>query len=380
MTPRIPLAKPEITEADREAVLKVLDTPHLSMGPRVREFEESIAAYLGGGHAVAVNSGTSALHLAIKLLKIPSGSEVILPSFAFGAVLNAVVQEQLMPVFVDIEKDTYNTTPQLIQDAITPRTRAILAVHTFGRPLDMRSIVALATARGIPVIEDACEALGAEADARTVGSFGDFGVFAFYPNKQITTGEGGILFTRDPKLAEHAARLRNQGRDVSQDWYQHAEIGYSYRISDMNCALGTSQLRRIQGIITKREELAGCYNRRLARIDDVLRPSLSVSSGRASWFCYVIQLREEFTREDRDRVCELVTQKGIGIGRYFPPLHRQPLLAEHPAQLKSNLLITEFVADRVIALPFFNQLAEAEIDEVCVALEDSVSEVRARKI
>src|ERR1041385_2957231 len=252
MTIRIPLAKPEITEADRDAVLSVLRTPHLSTGPKLEEFERAICNYTGSKHAVAVNSGTSALHLAIRALNLERGSEVILPSFSFSALLNVILQEGLRPKFVDIDPATYNTSPELVERAITKRTRLILAVHTFGIPVDVGMMLDASTAavrgRGGPrhpvhVIEDACEALGAEVRGQKAGTLGEAGLFAFYPNKQITTGEGGVLVTADDSLAAKARVLRNQGRDPGLDWLQNVEVGFSYRISDINCAQLMSEMR-----------------------------------------------------------------------------------------------------------------------------------------
>ncbi len=428
MTLRIPLAKPEVTEADREAVMDVLRTPHLSLGPKVAEFEQAICDYTGSKFAVAVNSGTSALHLAVRELGLKAGDEVILPSFTFSAVLNVILQEGLRPRFVDIDPATYNTTVEVVERAITPQTRLIIVVHTFGIPVDVDALreVALrgssragehSTAHGagprrtIHVIEDSCEALGAEVHGRRAGTLGEAGLFAFYPNKQITTGEGGVLVTSDARLSEHARRLRNQGRDAALDWHQHAEIGYSYRLSDINCALGISQLKRIEKIIAQRQELAEIYDRELSRIGEIVRPSLTSAVGRISWFVYPIRLTEEFSAKDRDWICEWLARKGIASGRYFAPLHRQPVLANpfaksakgwgtqgkplSPKQSKASLkgwggpvksqLVassglehTEFVADRVIALPFFNELAAAEIQDVCGALEESVRELRRK--
>jgi perosamine synthetase len=398
MKVRIPLAKPEITEADRDAVLNVLGTPYLSIGPKLAEFEQAICAYVGCKYAVAVNSGTSALHVAVRALGLERGAEVILPSFTFSALLNVILQEGLRAKFVDIDPETYNTTPELVAAAITPQTRLILAVHTFGFPVDVKSIGEVAKEYGISrarphstslragprhtahIIEDACEALGAEVGGRKVGSIGDAGLFAFYPNKQITTGEGGVLVTSSERLASHARRLRNQGRDPKLDWLQYAEVGFSYRISDINCALGVSQLQRIESVIERRQKLAEIYDRELAKTVDMHRPPITSKVGRISWFVYPIRLRKDFSRADRDWICESMLRKGIATGRYFAPLHLQPVLASSIGQAKSELRLpqTEFVADRIIALPFFNELTEKQIQEVCGALEESVRELRRK--
>jgi perosamine synthetase len=374
---RIPLAKPEVTDADREAVLEVLRSPFLSMGPYLHQFEKAICAYVGCKFAVAVNSGTSALHLALKTLDLRPGSEVILPSFAFVAPLNVLLQEKLRPVFVDIDPGTLNATPENVEAAITERTGAIIAIHTFGRPLAIGQLRKIADKHKIYLIEDACESLGAEVSERKAGSFGDVGVLAFYPNKQITTGEGGIFLTSNERLADHARRLRNQGRDASLDWYQQAEPGYSYRLSDINCALGLEQLRRIESIVARRQALAALYENKLASNADILTPNLQLNSGRISWFTYVVQLSADYDRDDRGWICDRLITRGIGAGRYFAPLHLQPVLRNFPPQ--ANLPVTEHVADRVLALPFFNQMTSAEVDEVCDQLKESLAELRRRK-
>ena len=381
---RIPLAKPEITDSDREAVMDVLRTPHLSSGPKVQEFEQAICDYTGSKYAVAVNSGTSALHVAVLALDLEPGAEVILPSFTFSALLNVILQEGLQPKFVDIDPESYNATPELIAAAVTEKTRLILAVHTFGIPADVPGIIR-AISRGpsragrprhtIQVIEDACEALGAQVGGRKVGTLGDAGLFAFYPNKQITTGEGGVQVTSDERVARQARILRNQGRDPTLSWEDHAEIGFSYRLSDINCAIGISQLKRIEHLMEKRQHLAESYDRRLCRVKDLICPPLSNSIGRISWFVYAVRLSSRFTRADRDWICDSLARKGIATGKYFAPLHRQPVLRSTQVKV-SSLPNTEFVADRIIALPFFNELTATEIEEVSTMLEDSIHDCR----
>jgi perosamine synthetase len=392
MIARIPLAKPEVADADRDAVLDVLRTSHLSMGPKLGELEQVICDYIGCKYAVAVNSGTSALHLAVRALNLEAGAEVVLPSFTFSALLNVILQEGLRPRFVDIDPETYNVTPELVAAAMTPHTRLVLAVHTFGFPVDaesLRNVIERFTQlrAGRPhhtgnthVIEDACEALGAEVCGTKAGAFGDAGLFAFYPNKQITTGEGGVLVTSSEKIASRARKLRNQGRDPELDWLQHAEIGFSYRLSDINCALGISQMKRIDEIIARRQKLAEIYDRELAAISNIRRSPLQSDVGRISWFVYPIQLAREFTRAARDRICESMLHKGVATGRYFAPLHLQPVFrrAMWRGAPKLQLPNTEFVADRIIALPFFNQLTEKEIQDVCGALAESIDDLRRK--
>jgi perosamine synthetase len=357
----IPLSQPDITEAEIEAVTAVLRTPRLSLGPKLVEFEQAMAAYVGVDHAIAVNSGTSGLHLCIRALGIGEGDEVIVPSFTFIAAANAIRYERARPVFIDIDAATLNLDPAKIESAITPRTRAIMVVHTFGVPAQMGSILEIAKRHQLLVIEDACEAIGAQYKGRSVGSFGDAAVFAFYPNKQITTGEGGMIVTRDARLATKMRALRNQGRYDSDDWLQHSEVGYNYRISEMNCALGVAQLGRIEEILKMREDVARLYQTELEDVSELILPPLSFPDIRISWFVYVVRLAKRFTAADRDALMAHVQAEGIGCARYFAPIHLQPSYAEwRDAQLP----VTETVAARTLALPFFNRLSTAQISEV----------------
>ncbi len=367
---KIPLAKPQVLEPDIDAVVRVLRTPQLALGPKLVEFEEAIAAYVGCPFAVAVNSGTSALHLAVRCLDLNEGDEVIVPSFAFPAVANVLLQEHLTPVFVEIDARTLNITAAAIEEAVGPKTRAVIVVHTFGYPAEMDTICEVVGKHKLALIEDACEALGAEVRGKRVGTFGDAGLFAFYPNKQITLGEGGVLVTSKPEMARRSKVLRSQAKDDSLDWAaQHVEVGYSYRISDINCALGTAQLSRIEEMLQTRERLARLYDARLSGYTAVLRPLIDCPYGRISWFAYVIQLAPNFGRTDRDRVWQGLLDRGIGAGRYFAALHNQPVLLGKYRQAGS-LALTESGAERVLALPFFVGITEAEVNEVCSVLTE----------
>jgi perosamine synthetase len=313
--------------------------------------------------------------LAFRLLNLPAGSEVILPSFAFAAPLNVLLQENLRPIFVDIDLSTLNTTPEIVETAITPKTKAIIAIHTFGRPLDAHKLREMADGRGLFLIEDACEALGSEIQGRKAGSFGHISVLAFYPNKQITTGEGGVLVTDKLEWAEHARRLRNQGRDPSLDWYQQAEVGFSYRLSEMNCALGLEQLKRIKNIVERRKTLAELYHARLAGISEIVRPALATPHCAISWFVYCVQITADYSVKDRDAICTSLADRGIATARYFAPLHLQPVAKNISAPQLPN---TEFAADRILALPFFHELTESQIAEVCTALQESIYALRRK--
>lgn len=369
---RIPLSSPDIKAPEIAAVTSVLRTSTLSLGPKLEEFESALAHYSGTSHAIAVSSGTGALHLCIRALGIGEGDEVILPSFAFIAVANAVRYERAVPVFVDVEAETLNLDPNKVEAAITAKTRAILVVHTFGCPAALSTIIGIARRYHLSVIEDACEAIGAEYAGHKVGSFGDVGVFAFYPNKQITTGEGGVIVTQHAEIAECARWLRNQGRDPSRDWLQHTGLGYNYRLPEMSCALGIEQLKRIDAILKRRAEIASGYERRLRSNVHLRLPPLSLPERAISWFAYVVRLSGRFAQCHRDRIYHAMSDRGIGCGRYFAPIHLQP--AYHATLTPgTGLRVTEWHAARTLALPFFNEIAEAQMDEVCAVLNELAS-------
>lgn len=363
----IPLARPDITELERKAVLEVLNTPNLSLGPKLEEFEKKLAEYAGVKYAVAVNSGTSALHLIVKALGIKEGDEVITTPFSFIASANCILFERARPVFVDIEPKMLNIDPARIEERITDRTKAILAVDVFGHPADWDRLQEIADKHNLKLIEDSAEALGAEYKGKKAGSFGDAAILAFYPNKQITTGEGGMILTNDEEIASLCRSLRNQGRGEGGGWLQHERLGYNYRLSDINCALGVAQLARIDEILAKRERVAQMYNQRLKEIDGVEIPYVSPKV-KMSWFVYVIRLSEEYSREDRDRILQELKRRGIGCSNYFQPIHLQPFYRELGYR-EGDFPVTEGVAARTIALPFYNNLSEREIDYVASNLK-----------
>ena len=346
--------------------MAVLSTPHLSLGPKLPEFECAVAGRVGVRHAVAVNSGTSGLHLAVKAADLGPNDEVITTPFSFVASANCVLYEGAIPRFVDIDPDTYNIDVRQIERAITSRTRAILPVHSFGRPCPMHEILDLARRRDLIVIEDACEALGATYHGRAVGSFGQTGVFAFYPNKQITTGEGGVVATNDLRVASLCRSWRNQGRTGDGE---HERLGYNYRLSDLNCALGVAQLSRLDAILAQRAAVANRYTEILAdRVPYVAPPAPAASETSISWFVYVVRLSEAFSRRDRDDVLEDLCAAGIGCRNYFSPIHLQPFYRRKFGFAPGNFPVAEQVAERTIALPFFGHLSESDILTVCDAL------------
>jgi perosamine synthetase len=362
---RIPLSGPDITEADIQAVVRVLRTTRLSIGPKMEEFERSIADLAGVSHGIAVSSGTAGLHLCLRALGVDEGDEVLLPSFTFIAAGNAVLYERARPVFVDIDPLTLNIDPNKLERSITRKTRAIIAVHTFGHPADMDPIMDIARKHGLPVIEDACEAIGARYRGRPAGGIGDFGVFGFYPNKPITTGEGGMVVTRDSKMAATIRALRNQGRRESDGWLDHGLLGYNYRLSEINCALGLEQSKRIDDILARREAIAIQYSEELQAIPEVTTPALEIQDGRLCWFVYVVHV------ENRDAVLRKMIEQEIGCARYFAPLHLEPLFAPY-VNPRDDLKITEQMAAQTLALPFFNALTSEQIYEVCCALGNAV--------
>jgi perosamine synthetase len=376
--PQIPLSSPDITEAEIAAVTAVLRTPQLSLGPELEGFEAALAEFHGVRDAVAVSSGTAGLHLALLTLGIGPGDEVIVPSFTFIAVANAVLQVGATPVFAEIDPVTLNLDAASVERAVTGRTRAMVVVHTFGVPADMDALREVARRRGLLVIEDACEAIGAEfggpdsdGTARRVGSFGDLAVFGFYPNKQITTGEGGAVLARDPAQAARLRLLRNQGRQAGAGWLDHAEPGFNYRLSELACALGRVQLGRIGEILALRRAAAGRYDELLRGIPGLELPPIKLPGGSISWFVYVVRLPEG---ADRDGVQAALAGQGIATGRYFPPIHLQSAWEKHPSAAV-RLPVTESVARRTLALPFFNRIGADQQARVAEALGSALAGV-----
>jgi perosamine synthetase len=373
MNPRIPLSAPDITDAEIDAVTAVLRTPHLSLGPELAAFEAALAAYHSVDHVVAVSSGTAGLFLAMLTLGVGQGHEVIVPSFAFVAVANTVLQAGAMPVFAEIDSVTLNLDPAAVEQAITPRTRAILVVHTFGIAADMDALQAIARLHGLALIEDACEAIGAEFDERPVGSFGDLAIFGFYPNKLVTTGEGGAVLARDPSHATRLRSLRNQGRLPGGGWFNHAEAGYNFRLSELACALGRVQLSRISEMLALRKAAALRYDALLSEIPGLERPPLALPRRVISWFVYVVRTPEGV---DRDGVHATLDSHAIATGRYFPPIHLQPSLRSlcnaQSAPGAARLAFTESIAQRTLALPFFNRITAAQQQCVAQALQDAI--------
>jgi perosamine synthetase len=375
MLTRIPLSAPDIDEQDIAAVTGVLRTTQLSLGPMLDRFEREFATYIGSKQAIAVSSGTAGLHLCLLALGIGPGDEVIVPSFTFIAAANAIRYVGAIPVFVDINAATLNMDAACVARVITLRTRALLIVHTFGVPADLESLSALAADNNLLVIEDACEAIGADIRGRKVGTFGAAGVFGFYPNKQITTGEGGMIVTNDPSVSTCIRSLRNQGRTAGE-WLEHSRLGYNYRLSEMSCALGLAQLHRISDILTMRAKVASLYDNRLRANPHLVLPALQVPDRVISWFVYVVRLGSEFTRAQRDAVIDDLAKRGIACGRYFAPIHLQGAYAS-ACSPSLVLPVTQEASERTIALPFFNRMTEGQIAEVSDCLLAAIDSVKS---
>ena len=349
-----------LDESDIQAVLGVMRSGRLALGPKTQAFERALAAYTGVKHAVAVGSGTAALHLIVKALGIGPGDEVLVPSFTFAASVNAFLYEGARPTFVESEPETYNLDVADLEHRITERTRAIMAVDVFGHPADWDGLERVAARHGLTLIDDCCEAIGATYKGRKLGSMGAAGAFAFYPNKQITTGEGGMVVTQDDRLAELCRSYANQGRGEMGAWLQHDRLGHNYRLNEMSAALGLSQLNRLERFLARRAQVAQLYTERLAGMDGVQAPRIRPEV-RMSWFVYVVTLDEG---SDRDRTIAGMEREGVPCRGYFAPVHTQPYIRERFGELRGSLPRTEAIARRTIALPFHNDLEEQEVEHV----------------
>jgi perosamine synthetase len=369
MSSVIPLSAPDITQTEIDAVTRVLRSGRLCLGPELEAFEVGLAEYHSVKDALAVSSGTAGLHLALLALGIGEGDEVIVPSFTFIAVANAVAQARATPVFVEIDPETLDLALDAVRSAISSRTRAVIAVHTFGVPAEMEALATLARRHSLALIEDASEAIGAEFNGRRVGGFGDLAVLGFYPNKQMTTGEGGAVLVHDASHAVRLRMLRNQGRAPGAGWLDTTEIGYNYRISELACALGRVQLGRIEEMLALRRTAAERYDALLAGIPGLERPPLTLPRRSISWFVYVVRLPEGV---DADRVQAKLAAHAVSTGRYFAPIHLQPAWRAHPSANKASLAVTESIARRTLALPFFNRIASEQQQRVATALREAL--------
>ena len=386
MKNKVLMSSPMITDDDKKAVQEVLDTRYLSNGPKNEAFEKELASYVDSKYGITVNSGTSGLHLAVIAAGIEEADLVITTPFSFIASANCMLFERAIPIFVDIDPLTYNIDTDMVAQAakdlirggnsaekwlprkginskgIQGKLKAILPVDVFGQPADYDSLRKIADQYDLKIIEDSCEAFGAEYKGQKAGTLADVGVFAFYPNKQMTTGEGGMLVTDDENWANMFRSLRNQGRDVFDGWLNHTRMGYNYRLDEMSAALGLSQLKRIDEMLAKRNQVAEWYTKRLDKIDGVKTPVIVPSTTRMSWFVYVVRITAEI---GRDLVMEKLQSLGIPSRLYFTPIHLQPFYQEKFGYKRGDFPETEFAGDKCLALPFSSVMPEEEVDFVC---------------
>lgn len=384
------MSSPDLTDADRQAVLEVLNTPSLNMGPCILEFEQAFCAFSGSRHAVAVSSGTTGLHLCVRAAGIGAGDYVITTPFSFVASVNVLLFENAVPVFVYVDARTGNIDLRLVTEAARDLVvggekaqkwlpskgsepnrslKAILPVDVFGQPADLDPIRKVAQEHGLKVFEDSCEALGAEYKGRKAGTLCDYGVFAFYPNKQITTGEGGVIVTDDDQAADFMRALRNQGRDVGDTWLQHTYLGYNYRLDVMSAALGALQMTRLDELLKKREQVAAWYTERLAEIPGVETQYVEPSTTRMSWFVYVARFEKHV---DRDSLAKSLEARGVPVRPYFAPIHLQPYMVERFGYQPGDFPVSEDLGRRGLALPFSGVMSEAQVEHVCQRLREAL--------
>ncbi|NPV77884.1 MAG: DegT/DnrJ/EryC1/StrS family aminotransferase [Anaerolineae bacterium] len=388
--PTIPMSSPDLTDAERQAVLSVVNTSALSMGPYIAAFEEAFRKHTGLRHAIGVNSGTAGLHLCVLASGIQDGDLVITTPFSFVASSNVLLYERAIPVFVDVDARTGNIDPAMVEQAARQLTaggsaarrwlprrgaekagplKAILAVDVFGQMADYDRLRETARRHDLRLIEDACESLGATYKQRQAGTLGDTAVFAFYPNKQITTGEGGMIVTDDDQAAERMRALRNQGRAPGDTWLEHSYLGYNYRLDEMSAALGVAQMQRLESLLAARQQVADWYNEMLAKIQDVEPPQLAPETTKASWFVYVIRLARGI---DRAAVTARLAQKGIPVRPYFSPIHLHKYMTERFGYRPGDYPITEDLGARGLALPFSGKMTQAQVKTVCQALSEAL--------
>jgi perosamine synthetase len=372
----IPLARPVLGEAEEQAVLEVLRSGQLSLGPRLTEFEQAFAGRVGAPLACAVSSGTAGLHLALRAAGVHAGDEVITSPFSFVASANAALYEQARPVFADIDPHTLNLDPAAAAAAVSERTRALLPVHIFGYPADLPAFERLAVRHDLAIVEDACEALGARhADGTCVGGRGHPAVFGFYANKQLTTGEGGMITLADAALKERIDSERNQGRAPDMGWLDHDRLGFNYRLSDIACALGLAQLERLEEMLNARARVARRYREALATIEGLQLPCPDRGGERRGWFVFVVQLPPQV---DRNAVIAALAGAGIQSKPYLPAIHLMSFYRERFGHRPGEFPVCEDVAARSLALPFFPEMSEGELQRVAQALSAAVSRVPRR--
>jgi len=367
----IPLARPYITQDEIEMVTSTLKSGILSLGTKLKEFEELFAQTIGTNHAVAVNSGTSGLHLCIRALGIKEGDEVITSPFSFIASANCILYEKATPVFVDVNENTFNIDPEKIERAITPRTKALLIPHIFGQSCNMTRVMEIAQKHNLKVIEDACESINATHNGKKLGTFGDAAVFAFYPNKQMTTGEGGMIITNNKEIYEYCKSAANQGRSDNMQWLTHDKLGYNYRLDEMSAALGVAQLKKIDLLIGRRQEIVKAYNKELAELPNIILPK-EAQGNISSWFVYPVRIKEK-----RDMLIQKLIEKGVQSKAYFfPCIHLQPFYRKQFNYWEGSYPIAEKLSRETFILPLYIELTIKEINQVKQALQESLGELQ----
>jgi len=369
MTEQIPLARPEIGAREETLALEVLRSGRLSLGPMAERFEREFAARLGVEDAVAVSSGTTALHLGVRMLGWGEGDEVLTSPFSFVASANCLLYEGARPVFCDVDPLTLNLDPAAVEAALGERSVGILPVHIFGFPAALPELEALARRHRLGLLEDACEALGAsDAEGRMVGARGNLATFGFYANKQMTTGEGGVIVPSGPEIAARLRSERNQGRAADMGWLDHGGLGFNYRLSDIAAALGVAQLEKLDAMLARRDQIAALYERGLAGVEGVSTLPATRGAERRSWFVYVVRLADEV---DRDATIARLAERGIAAKAYLPCIHLFPHLRELGYR-EGQFPVAEAAAAHSLALPFFPALTESQVTRVCEALAESV--------
>ena len=356
---KYPIAKPFITKKEEKQVLSVLRSGNLSLGPKYKEFEEKFAKKIGVKYACAVSSGTAGLHLAMIAAGIGKDDEVITSPFSFIASANCILYVGAKPVFVDINPITYNIDPKKIERKITPKTKAILVVHIFGQSSDMDPILKLAKKYKLKIIEDACESINAAHKGKKVGVFGQSAVFAFYPNKQITTGEGGMIVTNNKRIYKLCSSLRNQGRTENMQWLDHKYLGYNYRMDEMSAAVGLAQLEKLDFLIRQRQKISGWYSKYLMSHDNIIQSPQTDKNNTHTWFVYVVKLKDK--KINRNHVINLLNKQGISTKSYLPSIHLFDFYKKKYHYKKGNFPVSENVSQYSLALPFYIGLKEEDI-------------------
>jgi perosamine synthetase len=367
---QIPLSQPYVDEREEELLLEVLRSGRLSLGPTIERFEAIVAERVGAGFAAAVSSGTAGLHLCARLAGLGPGDEAITSPFSFVASANCILYQGATPVFVDVDPLTLNLDPVAVEEAVTERTKAVVAVDIFGYPCELEELRVVCDRHGLALVEDACEAFGAEYRGRPVGGHGVPAVFAFYPNKQLTTGEGGVVVTDSEEDWRLLKSLSNQGRADSGGWLEHARLGFNYRLDDLAAALGIAQLEKADRILALRAAVAARYALLLAGVEGVELPCADDEDHRRSWFVYPLRLAPEL---DRERVIEELAADGIATSRYLPSVHLQPYMRERFGFGEGMLPVSEDASRRSLALPFFTALEAGDQERIAEALVRAVA-------